>query len=438
MPLVIRGARQVGKSYLVRAFAQEDFERLVEINLEERPQLAELLLSVDPEQALTRLELQFDCTITPGKALLFLDEIQAVPELFARLRYFHERIPELHVVAAGSLLEFVLEEHEFSMPVGRVEYMHLGPMTFTEFLRALGKSRLADYLRAFTFAEPVAGPIHSELLSLFRLFLVVGGMPKAVQAYADSGSLRQCDIVKESILSTYAADFRRYGKRVNHDRVRRVFHAIPSNVGAKFRYVNVSREERPETIAAALRLLALARVCYPVCHTAARGVPLGVQAKETVFKVLFVDVGLLLNGCGLDVVDVTEAHDAMLINSGAVCEQFVGQHLLYRREPYREPELHYWTRQKPSSNAELDYVIAVGAQIVPVEVKAGKTGTLKSLHQFVAQRALPLGVRVNQDVPSFGRATGALPTGDTYDYELMSIPFYLVEEMDRLVRLMRA
>jgi len=418
-------------------FAETHFDQLLEINLEEHPQVGDHLLADDPHDALTRLELHFDRAIVPGKTLLFLDEIQAAPALFAKLRYFHERVPDLHIVAAGSLLEFVLDDHEFSMPVGRIEYLHLGPMAFSEFLLANGKSRLATYLREFTFPDGIPASIHQELLRLFRLFLVVGGMPKAIRTYVESRSLRECDIVKQSILSTYADDFRKYGKRVNHERVHRVFRAIPVNVGRKFRYVNVSRDERSSAIAQALRLLALARVCYPVQHTAAQGIPLGAEAKETTFKVLFLDVGLLLNACGLDALEVTETTDIMLVNSGAVCEQFVGQHLLYRRAPYREPELHYWTRQKPSSNAEVDYLIAVGTQILPIEIKAGTTGTLRSLHQFVRRRDLPLGVRVNLDSPSLGRARGRFPTGESYNYDLMSLPLYLVEEIDRLVRAWR-
>jgi uncharacterized protein len=437
MPLVVRGARQVGKSYLVRMFAEEHFDHFVEINLEEQPQLAELLLADTPQEALARLELFFDCDIVPGKTLLFLDEIQAAPELFARLRYFHERIPDLHVVAAGSLLEFVLQDHHFSMPVGRVEYLHLGPMKFSEFLRALGKTRLAASLRDFSLEDSIPPPIHQELLKLFRLFLVVGGMPKSVQTYVDSRSLRQCDIIKQSILSTYVDDFHKYGQRVNHSRVQRVFRAIPMSVGRKFRYVNVSREERSTAIAAALRLLELARVCHLVNHTAAQGIPLGAQTKETTFKVLFLDVGLLLSVCGIDALEVTEAEDLLLVNRGAVCEQFIGQHLQYRQEPYRDPELFYWTRQKPSSNAEIDYVVSVGSQIVPVEVKAGKTGSLRSLHQFVVQRELPLGVRICQDVPSLVFAKGQLPTKEAYGYDLMSLPLYLIEELERLVRLWR-
>lgn len=434
MPLVLRGARQTGKTHLVRMFAEECFEDLIEVNLEESPQMAAYFKESSPREIVAALELHFDRAITPGRTLLFLDEIQAAPDLFAKLRYFHERLPALHVVSAGSLLEFVLEEHDFSMPVGRIEYLHLGPMTFEEFLGALSHSRLVEYLATFSFQHAPPEPIHQELMALFRLFLFVGGMPKAVAAYANTGSLRECEIVRQSILATYVDDFRKYGKRVRHELISKVFFAVPRNVGRKFRYVNVSRDDRPASIARALHLLELARVCYAVHHCTGRGLPLSAEGKSNRFKVLFLDVGLLLDSCGLTYRDVEDADDLMLINEGAVCEQSAGQHLLYRRDPYREPELHYWAREKPSSSAEVDYIISIGGRVVPIEIKAGKTGTLRSLHGFVHQRGLELGVRFNADAPSVCRAQGNLPTGEPYDYELVSLPLYLIGQVERLVR----
>ena len=170
-PLVIRGARQVGKSFLVRMAAKELFSNLLEINFERMPDAASLFASKSPKTILPLLEARFNSPVEPGKTLLFLDEIQAVPEVFAALRYFLEEQPGLHIIAAGSLLEFVLEEHSFSMPVGRIEYMHLGPMTYEEFLLALGREKLQQWLSSYTLGQDVPEALHRELLGFMRQYL---------------------------------------------------------------------------------------------------------------------------------------------------------------------------------------------------------------------------------------------------------------------------
>ncbi|MCK4305665.1 MAG: AAA family ATPase, partial [Candidatus Eisenbacteria sp.] len=181
-PLVVRGARQVGKSHLVRMLAAQAFEGLLEINLETDDNVASLFESREPARIVEFLGARYGTEVRPGKTLLFLDEIQAAPELFACLRYFFEKMPELHVVAAGSLLDFALKDHSFSMPVGRIEYLHLGPMNFEEFLLALGKNQLRDFVRGFLPGAEVPEALHGELMRQVKQFLVVGGMPASVKA----------------------------------------------------------------------------------------------------------------------------------------------------------------------------------------------------------------------------------------------------------------
>jgi len=413
-------------------FAADEFETLLEINFEQDPDAASLFESKSPRTIAPLLEARFNCDLKPGTGLLFLDEIQAAPEVFAALRYFHEEMPELHVVAAGSLLEFVLEEHSFSMPVGRVEYLHLGPMQFEEFLLALGRDKLKSFLEGYSAGEPMPEAIHSELLRVFRQFLIVGGMPEAVRAFSETVSYRDCDAVKQSILSTYRDDFNKYRERASHHRIDKVFTKVPQLVGQKFKYSQVDREDRAAQLAAALDLLCLARVTHRVRHTAANGLPLGAEADDRSFKVLFMDVGLLCRSCGLGAVDLEAAEDVMLVNSGAVCEQFIGQHLLYSRPFYEEPELYCWMRQKRSSTAEVDYVTAVGQQIVPVEVKAGKSGALKSLHIFLTEKKREFGLRFNSDQPSLLDATTSVARGASKPFRLLSLPLYMVGQAARL------
>lgn len=433
-PLVMRGARQVGKSYLARLLAKRHFANLLEINFEETPDAADLFADRSPEKIVPRLELQTGCRVVPGETLIFLDEVQAAPEAFACLRFFHEKLPELHIVAAGSLLEFVLEDHDFSMPVGRIEYLHLGPASFEEFLTATGRSHLAEFVRQYELNHEIPLPVHDRLMEAVREFLVVGGMPEAVQTFADTGSLLECDRIKQSILSTYADDFTKYGRRVNTRRLQRVFRRLPHLVGGKFKCSHVDRDEPARGIGQALHMLCLARIAHKVHHAACNGIPLGAEINERKFKALFLDVGLMNRASGLSLLDFDSAPDIMLVNSGAACEQFVGQHLLYSGEPFEEPQLHYWSREKRQSSAEVDYTISVGPQVIPVEVKAGKSGRLKSLHMFLKEKGRGFGLRFNADRPSLLDTTDVLPTGDTVAYRLLSLPLYLIGQVRRLCR----
>ena len=390
--------------------------------------------SKDPARIIPLLELHLDLPIVPGRTLLFLDEIQAAPEIISVLRYFHEQAPELHVVAAGSLLEFALADLRSSMPVGRIEYLHLGPMQFEEFLHAADQTRLVEFLAGYHPGDDLPGPIHQRLMQLFRTFLVIGGMPEAVFAWQRRRRFQDAEEIKHSILGTFRDDFGKYAGRVPHDRIRAVFTRLPALVGADFKYVHVSREDPARAISRALDLLCMARIAHRVRHSASNGVPLGAEVKETAFKVLFLDVGLVCTALGLTVLDLERAEDLMLVNSGALCEQIVGQHLLYSQPLFQEPDLFFWTRQKKGSSAEVDYVISEGQEIVPVEVKAGKTGRLKSLHSFLREKGRPLGVRLNSDHPSLLEARTSLSDGrSNVPFTLLSLPLYMVGQTRRLV-----
>jgi len=431
-PLVIRGARQVGKSYLVHRFGEMHFDNVVVLDFELQPEVAALFDAKDPTKVVPLLELHANARIRPGRTLLFLDEIQAAPGVFAALRYFHELMPSLHVIAAGSLLEFVLDEHSFSMPVGRIEYLHLGPMLFEEFLAAVHETMLVDYLGEFSSRQSIAAPLHQRLMNLLRAFLVVGGMPEAVSCYAESGSFRECEMAKRSILSTYRDDFAKYDRRVNTDRVRKVFDAVPRMVGRKFKYSQVDRGERAKDLGAALRLLTLARVVYLVRHSAGNGVPLGAGSDDRRFKALFLDVGLIASACGLDLLSLKQVEELVLVNSGAIAEQFVGQQLLDSRPHFEEPELYHWTREQRNSSAEVDYVLSEGTTIYPIEVKAGKTGTLKSLHLFLAEKRRDFAVRLNSEPPVLLNAKTALPGMEKKSFRLLSLPLYMAGQVRRL------
>ena len=436
-PVVIRGARQVGKSTLVREFARVARLSLVELNFERNPELRESFALRDPARILSTLTLLTGETITAGTSLLFLDEIQAAPEALATLRWFHEEVPELHVVAAGSLMEFALADARFSMPVGRVEYLHLGPMEFEDFLDAAGHPELAAHLRDVSLPDlhdggAIPGPVHEKYLDLLRQYWVVGGLPEAVAAWVRSHDFKRVSRIHQSIVATYRDDFNKYSHGNLKGRIQMVFDRLPGMVGRKFKYVQVSREHRAAELADALRHLCMARVASKIHHTSANGLPLAAEADERRFKCLYMDVGLMCAALRLDVLDLGR-QDPTLVNSGAVAEQFIGQHLLYSGPRYETPVLYYWTREARNAAAEVDYLMAPARRVVPVEIKAGTTGSLRSVHQFLKEKRSDFALRLNADGPSLIRDSKGLPDGTRIDYHLMSLPLYMVSQARRLV-----
>ena len=431
-PLILRGARQVGKSYLVRKFAREASLDLLELNLERTPALARLFASNSPAQIVHFLEVHFERDIDPARSLLFLDEVQGAPEVLAALRYFHEEMASLPIVAAGSLLDFALDEPAFTVPVGRIEYLHMGPMGFEEFLRAAGREKLFRFLADYTPGQDVPDVLHAQLMEYLRQFLIVGGMPEVAAAWFEQRSLRSCEAIQQALLAAFRDDFGKYGRHVNQTRICKVFDKLPLLVGKRFRYVQVDRDERSRDLADALQRLCLARVAHRVHHSSSTGVPLGATADDRNFKVLFLDVGLLSSACGLDLSLLAETADLVQVNSGAIAEQFVGQQLLGSLPSHRTPAIHFWSRESRNAQAEVDYVIEVGARVIPVEVKAGKTGTLRSLHVFLREKHLDLGIRLNSEPPSLLPIEVSLPDQSLLRFRLLSLPLYLAGQVRRL------
>ena len=440
-PLILRGARQVGKTHLVRELAKASFEHFVEVNFEESAGLAPLFRSKDPAVIGELLADKFSTPVVDGRTLLFLDELQAAePYVLESLRYFREKRPGLHVVAAGSLLEFMLEgpdretRKNFPMPVGRVEYMFVPPMSFEEVLAAAGRTGLVDWLRRYRVGDDAPEAIHEELMLWLRRYLAVGGMPAAVDAYL-SGDILETERTLETILATYRDDFPKYADRVPASRLRKVFDAVPAMLGEKLLFDRIDRGEKARDLAAAFETLRLARVVAKVRQTPAGGIPLGFGAADDAFKPLFLDVGLASRSLGLKLVDYMEDGDALLQNQGGVCEQFVGQHLLHSGAEYEEPSAFCWRREARNSSAEVDYILACGRTPVPVEVKAGATGSLKGLHVFLAEKKRRFAVRLNADRPSWlpdAHVQDVL--GRPVDFSLLSLPLYLVGQVPRLVR----
>lgn len=420
LPLLLRGARQVGKSYLVEEFGKKAFKNIVIVNFEFRPELKQCFTTLDPIEIINKLQIIMGENIEAEKTLLFLDEIQECPNAIMALRYFKEKYDRLAVIGAGSLMEFALNHSNFRMPVGRVQFIYLEPLSFGEFLTASGNDQLRGYLEEMRLKNVFDDAIHQKLMDLLRIYLVVGGMPAVVKEYLESRDFLNCQRIQNSLLQTYRSDFGKYAKSSEFKYLQKVLNEAPRLVGNRIKYSNIDPDSKSRDIKQALNLLKLAGIVYPVYATAASGLPLEAQVNEMKFKLNFLDVGLMQNACGLQA-ELVLTNNFFQINAGAVTEQLIGQELRAHSDSYLERGLFFWARDKKSSSAEVDYLIAVDSLILPVEVKSGKTGTLKSLKLFIEEKGSLFGVRFSQEKLS-------------YHDKVLTLPLYAVEQVKRLAR----
>lgn len=432
-PLVLRGARQVGKTWLIRDLASLQEKQLIELNFEKRPDLESLFSSNDPKEIIINIAASTGSKIEPSKTILFLDEIQVAPHLLEKLRWFAEDMPELAVIAAGSLLDFALAKHQFSMPVGRIGYLYLEPLSFEEFLDAVKEHELRAYLENYDWNLSIPAAIHSQLMKKIKEYLVVGGMPSAVSSWAIKKAPDLVNQIHFDLLATYRDDFAKYRGRLEVEHLEDVMSSVPRQLGEKFVYKEVNSEVRAAPLKQALDLLCKARVCHQICATSANGLPLGAEINEKFSKVIMLDCGLCGASLGLSLHQLASVSEISVINNGAMAEQLVGQLLRTITPAYVPPSLYYWQRSKQGSEAEIDYIIQHENQIIPIEVKAGTTGTLKSLHHFMKEKKKTTAVRINSDLPRLGPIELKDSLGDSVQYTLLSIPFYLVGQLHRLL-----
>ena len=380
LPILLRGARQVGKSYLVEQFGKEHFEDIAVVDFENRPELKGAFSTREPREILTKLEFALRKPIREGRTLLFLDEIQNCPEALIALRYFKEQMPKLHVIAAGSLLEFLLREEDFSFPVGRVEFLYLRPLSFIEYLQAASPF-VAKRLLELDLKQPPSELEHTELLKWVRRYLFIGGMPSAVKNSLEQDSLLDSQRVHYRILQAYESDFGKYAKHTQHKYLHMVFQKAPALIAQVLKYRRIDEEVRSRELKPAIELLCHAGLLQRVFATTAAGLPLHAHLKDDRFKLLYLDVGLLQTITKVDA-NLFFDQEIIQINSGMIAEQFVGQELLAHSPPYQNAPLLFWERIN-GGLAEVDFIVTVGSEIIPVEVKAGATGTLRSLQSFL-------------------------------------------------------
>jgi len=373
----------VGKTHSVTEFGRQSFANLAKLDFEKQISLRKIFDGdLSPKRLVPLIELEAGITITPGSTLLFLDEIQLCPKALTALRYFHEEMPQLHVIAAGSLLEFEMER--LSFPVGRVEFMHMFPLTFEEFLLNLGQERLQTCRPSLSANAPVEPVVHDRLLDRLREYFAVGGMPEAVRAYVESGSLASAHDIHESLVGALVQDLLRYERRLENDLVRELLATIPRCVGATIKYSELAHEASHYKVKQALTVLEKALLVTPVRSSSAAGLPLGGNLNKSAFKLCLVDIGLMQFLCGLSPKEIIQSDDLLAVYRGSLCEQFVGQELKAAGGSQNH-ELFYWSRAAKSSSAEVDYLLARDGRIHPLEVKHGPAGRLKSLHRYLAE-----------------------------------------------------
>jgi predicted AAA+ superfamily ATPase len=417
LPILLRGARQVGKSYLVEEFGREHFDDVAEVDFENRPELKSAFNTRNPREILAGLELALGKPLIEGKTLLFLDEIQHCPEALIALRYFKEKMPKLHVIAAGSLLEFILNHESFGFPVGRIDFLYLHPLSFQEYLEAASPFVL-QRINEYSLTKIPTPFEHEELLKWVRRYFFIGGMPAAVKASLESESLLEPQRVHYRILQAYESDFGKYARHTQQKYLQMIFQKAPVLVSQILKYSHIDKEVRSRELKEAIELLCHAGLFQRVFATTAAGLPLHAHQKKDRFKLLYLDIGLLQTATKVDAEHFFE-QDIMQINAGMLAEQFVGQELMAYAPSYQNNPLLFWEKTG-SGLAEVDFIIEFGSDMIPIEVKAGSTGTLRSLHSFIQGKKGRLGVRISE-----------LPLS-LYN-NILSVPFYMVGSLNRLI-----
>lgn len=425
-PLLIRGARQVGKSSAVRQFGK-CFKYFVEINLERKPSIRQLFTKdIDVKRTCEGISATLGIPILPGETLLFIDEIQVSQEAIMSLRYFKEDYPELHVIAAGSLLEFTLEELP-SFGVGRIRSLYMYPFSFDEFLLAQGKDLTLDYKHKATSDSPVPEAVHNELVEQLKTFYLVGGMPAAVTEWIESKSYLECAHVHNDILDTYQDDFSKYKSRISPVLLRKVLRSVALQAGSKFVFRQVDSELHSTTIRDALHLLTLAGLIKPVVHTDGNGLPLGAEANDSYTKYLFLDLGLMLTMLNIQAAEVLLASEVDFVNKGAASEMFAGLELMKVHDCFQKAEMYYWQNLNRGANAEIDYLEAKEGKVLPIEVKASTRGSMQSLWLFMRKKNLHHAIRTSLE--NFGRFEYVDKEADNEVRQVDVIPLYALSNV---------
>ena len=392
--LLVRGARQVGKTFSIRQLGSS-FKYFIEVNFDFDNLVKQFFMAtLDPVVICEKLSGYYSIPCVPGKTLLFFDEIQSCPKAIQSLRYFHERMPDLHVVAAGSLLEFAIEQLP-SFGVGRISSLYMYPMTFNEFVAAIEGAGNVAQLKIPEGGIAIDPVFHAKFLDLFRTYSIIGGMPAVVKLYKEKRDLLGCQSVLDELLATFKDDFAKYKTRISQLKLFETLKSVTLQAGCKFMYTRIADTGPQTAYKQALDLLEMAGLVHKVYHTSGNGIPLGAEINAKKFKVLPLDIGLHQRMLGLGLNELLTDHMAVFVNKGSSAEIFTGLELCAAGASNSACQLYYWHREARSSNAEVDYLIQKGAAIIPIEVKSGTRGSMQSMSVFMSEHKSRYGIRLS-------------------------------------------
>ncbi len=406
MPLILNGARQVGKSYILQAFGKREFDNFIIVNLEVDKALVEKFEeSITPDSIIKYLESAHSQRIIPGKTLIVFDEVQACERALTSLKYFCEEAPRYHVVAAGSLLGVAINREKYSFPVGKVDEMTLFPMDFEEFLWALGRENFASSIREhYATNQPL--DIHSLALDFHNQYLIVGGMPAAVKEFISTNSFIAVADIQNRILNEYIADMAKYATPATSLKVRACYESIPMQLAKenrKFQYSVIQRGGSATIFGEAIEWLKYAGIILKCQKISQGAMPIKVYADLSDFKLYMSDVGMLTMQSGIATQAILSPLSVDNQFLGAIAENFVAQSFATNKIP-----LHYW---KNDNTAEVDFVIQKEMDIIPIEVKSGLRVRSKSLGIFMDKYNSPYAIRISKK--NFG-----------FENNIKSVPLY--------------
>lgn len=416
-PLILKGVRQCGKTYLLKEFGARYYKDTAYFNFEENDALKTVFeQNYDTKRIIFELGLYFGKTIVPGETLIILDEIQECGRALTSLKYFCENAPEYHVVCAGSLLGIALNK-QLSFPVGKVDFLTLYPMSFAEFLQANGEDALADYLQNFKRGDSLSELIGDKLSTYLKQYYVTGGMPEVVAAWCDSHDMAKVDSIQQSIINSYELDFAKHAPAKDFPKLTAIWKSIPEQLAkenTKFIFSHVKAGWRAKDLEDALEWLIGAGLVYKVCRIEKPFIPLSSYADQTHFKLYMADVGILRRMSKMPYEVILDATEAYREFKGSMTENYVLGELVKSvdEEPF------FWTS---GNAAEVDFVTQVGGDIVPIEVKSERNVKARSLAEYRKKYS-----------PKYSVITSMRT--ETKGDEVLNIPLYMISGMKRFMK----
>ena len=423
-PLILRGARQVGKTTAVEIFSKE-FDNYIYLNLEKKEDADLFKRNLSVNELFQAIQLLKNISVKERMTLLFIDEIQNSPEAVSILRYFYEEIPDLYVIAAGSLFEIMLENKQINFPVGRVEYLFMYPLDFKEFLNAIKEKQSLELMETIPFPEYG----FEKLFKLFHTYTLIGGMPEVVEKYINTRDITSLNVIYQSLLTSYFDDVSKYARNdTMKNIIRHCIENAPLEAGKRIKFTGFGNSNyKSREVGESLRTLERAMLLYLLYPTTSNKIPI-IPDKRKTPRLQFFDTGILNFSSGLQQY-YFKYDDLFSFYKGILAEHIVGQELLAANMRTQNKPC-FWVREKKQSSAEVDFLIQHNQYVIPVEVKTGNTGKLRSLHQFIDNCNHNYAVRLYAGSLRIDR----LKTPSGKSFHLLNIPYFLTAQLDKYIQ----